>query len=285
MNCVKIYITGESGSIKGNKYDDHDRELIEEINRKYENNIDEADLQPRNNAKRFLLGMIAFLVASSFILLIISQGVTLFRSSSFELLRLSWITGTDPMARDLKEKVVRIEVKGSDGVHQIQGSGFNVDQSGLIVTNRHLLEDAETAIVTFPSAGSFEVNKWHISTEVDLAIIELYSEGLPVAKMATSIVCPRDEVMVIGNPLNLNWVVTRGHVLSYRFNSGRRLPLLIIDALVHPGSSGSPVFNMEGEVVGIIFATLHSYDGTEIKGLALERKEIKLFLQDFLSGD
>jgi len=224
-------------------------------------------------------------VALSFIFLIIGQGVVHIRSSSFTLLRLGWLSEEDALARELRKTVVRLETKCVNGYAQMQGTGFNVDQSGIIITNRHLLENAASVLIAFPGGSSYEITDWHISTDVDLAVIELNSSGLPVAELASSVVVPGDEVIVIGHPLHLYWVIANGEVLRYRMNYGRRMPLLMIDVQVYPGSSGSPVFNKEGKVVGVIFATLYGYDGKDIKGLALERSEVIELLQSIYAPD
>ena len=55
------------------------------------------------------------------------------------------------------------------------------------------------------------------------------------------------------------------------------MPFLVIEALIYPGSSGSPVFNKQGKVVGVIFATLQSSDPVEVRGLAVDAAELKIF--------
>lgn len=148
----------------------------------------------------------------------------------------------------------------------------------MIVTNRHLLENAAAVRVSFPELGTYRAREWVVSQYVDLAVILLLeAEDLPVVTISDVPALPGEELLVIGNPLQFARIANKGVLVGYRDNSGREMPFLVIEALIYPGSSGSPVFNKQGKVVGVIFATLQSSDPVEVRGLAVDAAELKIF--------
>lgn len=162
----------------------------------------------------------------------------------------------------------------------MRGTGFNIDPGGLIVTNRHLVEDALNIRVSFPGRGTYSGQEWYLSAVVDLAFIRLQAEDLPTAGFAAEAPRRGDQLLVIGNPLQFARIANRGIFVGYRAVPGRDLPYLVVDALIYPGNSGSPLFNAEGEVVGVIFATLRSDDPAEVRGLAVDAREVLLMMEE-----
>jgi len=88
---------------------------------------------------------------------------------------------------------------------------------------------------------------------------------------------------VIGNPLKFARIANRGRVAGYQQASNRELPYLLIEAMIYPGSSGSPVFNDRGEVVAIVFATMHSDKPEEVRGLAIDVRELIILLESMVA--
>lgn len=150
-----------------------------------------------------------------------------------------------------------------------KGTGFNIEPYGLIITNRHLVEDATSVTVSFSGQGRYPARRWLCSSEADLAVIYLAGEDLPVVPLGRSLPLPADTVTIIGNPLDFFRIVIRGQVSGYSRLSGAEEAVLEINAPIHPGHSGSPVFNAKGEVVAVIFAARQSGDPPVQKGLAL----------------
>jgi 2-alkenal reductase len=154
--------------------------------------------------------------------------------------------------------------EGSPFEFQAQGSGFLIDDDGHIVTNNHVVENAETIEVTFQNGTTVDAETIGTDVDSDLAVIkvERVPEGVQPLELGDS-----DRVQVgqraiaIGNPFGLDSTLTVG-VVSAR---GRTIPsrvageggifsmadVLQTDAAINPGNSGGPLFNSAGEVIGV----------------------------------
>ena len=135
------------------------------------------------------------------------------------------------------------------------GSGFVIDASGLIVTNNHVVEGAETIEVHFQDSTILKAELVGRDPKTDLAVIRVKSEKpLPVVAFGDSDVLRIGEwVMAIGNPFGLGGSVSLGIVSARNrdINAGPYDDFLQTDAAINKGNSGGPLFNLKGEVVGI----------------------------------
>jgi len=258
----------------------HDRELIEEINRKYENGEEEPLDSGRRRAAKLAAKFVALLLALVFLFSVTGRWLAVFSGPSIAFLRESWALSSDPLVTELRKSVARISVENRPGTSEgsLQGSGFNIASSGLIVTNRHLVEDAAVIRVSFPDEGTFIAREWNVSYQSDLAYILLDGEDLPTLELSVELLQPGAEILVIGNPLQFARVANRGRLAGYS-QSGGSSPYLVIEAMVYPGSSGSPVFNLSGYVVGVVFAVLRNSEPSETLGLAVSSVELMRFLR------
>jgi serine protease Do len=146
------------------------------------------------------------------------------------------------------------------------GSGFIVDQSGLIVTNNHVVDGADKITVAFSDGHELEAKLVGQDPDTDLALIKVEAEGLPVAKFGDSDrVRVGDPVIAVGNPFGLGGTVTAGIVSAKDrvIGAGRYDDFLQIDAPINRGNSGGPTFNLQGEVVGLNTA-IHSPSGGNV---------------------
>ncbi len=154
---------------------------------------------------------------------------------------------------------------------QSMGSGFIVDSNGYIVTNSHVIGDGEYENITVSLIdGTTEVGEvmWY-DTSLDLAVVKINRTGLPTVDLGDSDVLKVGEpVVAIGNPmtLDLERTVTQGIVSgldrSIQFEDGTVIePLIQTDASINSGNSGGPLFNAEGEVVGINTAKMSTAEG------------------------
>lgn len=143
-----------------------------------------------------------------------------------------------------------------------------------------MVEGASLVRVSFPGRGTFVAKSWEITPHVDLAVLEIEGVDLPEVPLAGEPPPPGRELLVIGNPLQFARIANRGLLVGHTENPGREFPYLVVEAAVYPGSSGSPLFNERGEVVGIIFATLRNQDPSGVRGLAVDVRELGLFLEE-----
>lgn len=136
------------------------------------------------------------------------------------------------------------------------GSGFVIDASGFIVTNHHVIEDADKILIKFSNGKELEAKLVGSDNRTDLALLKVEAkEPLPFVKFGNSDKLKVGESVVsIGNPFGLGGTVTSGIVsaTSRDINSGTLVDNFIqTDASVNVGNSGGPLFNINGEVVGI----------------------------------
>lgn len=136
------------------------------------------------------------------------------------------------------------------------GTGFVVDKSGLIATNMHVIVGGEKLFVILPDHRILPVVEvTSHDANVDLAIVKIAATDLPVLTLADSDgVHAGDPVVAIGHPLGLEDTVSNGLVSAVRSIEG--VSVLQISAPIAPGSSGGPLFNERGEVIGVCTALL-----------------------------
>ena len=137
----------------------------------------------------------------------------------------------------------------SVGEKKSDGSGFIVDASGVIVTNRHVVAGAADIIVTLQDGTALRATVLAAATHSDLALLKVDADRpLPTVHFGDSdSVRPGDRVLVIGNPLGLGGTVTRGIVSALGRTSAESQSdaFMQIDAAFNRGNSGAPVFNAE----------------------------------------
>lgn len=142
------------------------------------------------------------------------------------------------------------------------GAGVIFDARGYVLTNEHVVHGATTALVTLPGGKRLKAAVRGADFEHDIAVLELAGPNLTakdVAKLSTGRVRVGDWVVAIGSPFHLQTSVSKGIIsgLGRDLNIGGRAykGLLQTDAVMNPGNSGGPLFDMKGEVVGIATAT------------------------------
>jgi serine protease Do len=153
------------------------------------------------------------------------------------------------------------------------GSGFVVDPSGLVVTNNHVIADADEITVTLQDDTSFKAEVIGRDTKVDIAVLRIKpTKPLVAVKFGDSDgTRVGDWVLAIGNPFGLGGTVTAG-ILSARareINAGPYDDFLQTDASINRGNSGGPMFNMSGEVIGINTAIYSPSGGSIGIGFAI----------------
>ena len=228
-----------------------DLDLITELNSESAEVDDDEEPAPRRKTPAFkiaaLLTLLAFvaLFAGSYL-----KGEWL---PPLNILSQSGMLKQLPQVTDLEKAVVLIDTV------EAKGTGFNIDAGGLIVTNAHVVDQAKVIRVTFANGDIFSSSKWLSFPEVDLALIKIAGNNLPKldldkaggGKTGSS-------VIIIGNPLGFPFVVSEGKISGLVKLDSLTDPVLIVSGYINQGSSGSPVINAQGKVVGIVFAVQDS---------------------------
>jgi S1-C subfamily serine protease len=139
-----------------------------------------------------------------------------------------------------------------------QGSGFIIDRSGIILTNAHVVDQADKVTVLLKDGRTFEGKVQGADEVTDLAVVKIDGKDLPVAPLGDSNqVKVGDWAIAVGNPLGLDNTVTLGIVSTLQRSSAqvgipdKRLDFIQTDAAINPGNSGGPLLNQQGEVIGI----------------------------------
>ena len=160
------------------------------------------------------------------------------------------------------------------------GSGFLVDARGLVLTNNHVVEDATRIGVQLPDGREFSAKVLGTDPLTDVAVLQLQGEvkDLPVVRLGDSdALRVGDWVVAIGNPFGLASSVSLGIVSAKArdIQAGPFDDFLQTDAAINPGNSGGPLFNLEGEVVGINTAIAGQGSGI---GFAVPSNMVKALL-------
>lgn len=161
-----------------------------------------------------------------------------------------------------KPAIVRIEHQAGGGM--AVGTGFLIGEDGRIATNLHVIQGAEEITVTLLDGRKFKVQRvLAADAKRDLAIVDIEAQRLPTLPLGNSdAVAAGDPVVAIGNPLGvLDYTVSDGLISSVR-PIDAQVTVLQISAPISQGSSGGPLFNPFGEVIGV--ATAVSLEGQNL---------------------
>ncbi len=156
---------------------------------------------------------------------------------------------------------------------QSLGSGFVIDPSGLIVTNNHVIEGADEITTTFADGTKLTAKLIGHDDKTDLALLRVKPDKpLSAVKFGDSTkLRVGDWVMAIGNPFGLGGTVTLGIVSARNrdINAGPYDDFIQTDAAINRGNSGGPLFNLDGEVIGINTAIISPTGGSIGIGFAV----------------
>ena len=232
---------------------------IAELNQKAESQDGYGDAKPvKPFFSPWLKALLALFAIAAFFFW--TWGNLLSGAVDFSFLKRSAELAKDQALADLRAAVVVVECSGSSG------SGFNVSEDGLIVTNAHVVDGGGLVTVTFSEGDtrSYSTKNCFLFSEADLALVDISGSDLPAVALSSTYPAAEDSVIIIGNPLGYDWTISEATVNGTVLIDG--LPVIYLSGPVHPGSSGSPVFNASSQVVGVIFASI---SGEENSGLAI----------------
>ncbi|WP_109478078.1 DegQ family serine endoprotease [Paraburkholderia sp. C35] len=132
------------------------------------------------------------------------------------------------------------------------GSGFILSSDGYVMTNAHVIDDADTIYVTLTDKREFKAKLIGVDDRTDVAVVKINAANLPTVQIGDSNKVRVGEwVVAIGSPFGLENTVTAGIVSAKGRDTGDYLPFIQTDVAVNPGNSGGPLINMQGEVIGI----------------------------------
>jgi len=134
------------------------------------------------------------------------------------------------------------------------GSGFIISKDGYVLTNHHVVDGADEIIVKLRDRRELVAKLIGSDKKSDVAVLKVSAKDLPVVKIGSAEKLKVGEwVLAIGSPFNFDYSVTAG-IVSYKgrwLPSENYVPFIQTDVAINPGNSGGPLFNLDGEVVGV----------------------------------
>jgi len=175
------------------------------------------------------------------------------------LYKISFVEGTTEevktipeIIKNVKNSIVIIHTKNKKEGISGEGTGFIISKEGIIATNYHVLAGAYNAEVKLADGRKYnKISLVTANSDKDIAVIKIDARGLPVLALGDSEkVAVGEEVVTIGNPLGLEMTTSTGIISALREERGSKY--IQITAPVSPGSSGGPLLNKKGSVIGIV---------------------------------
>jgi len=151
------------------------------------------------------------------------------------------------------------EIPGEDGMQPFEkrsslGSGFILSKDGYVITNNHVVKDADEIVVTLQDRREFVAELIGTDERSDIAVLKIGGRNLPVVEIGDSDELKAGEwVLAIGSPFGFDHTVTAGIVsaIGRALPNENYVPFIQTDVAINPGNSGGPLFNMDGEVIGV----------------------------------
>ena len=146
------------------------------------------------------------------------------------------------------------------------GSGFVIDPEGIIITNNHVIEEADEIVVNFSDGSKYDATVIGRDPKTDIAVLKIKADkALPFVPMGNSSSARvGDWVIAIGNPFGLGGSLSAGGIsaINRDINAGPYDSFIQTDAAINRGNSGGPLFNLDGEVIGVNSAIISPSGGS-----------------------
>ncbi|WP_342504857.1 serine protease [Sporosarcina sp. FSL K6-2383] len=227
--------------------DDELQELVLEAQRQALANAGQEPHKPKHPFPKWLFWLIAVMMTVNTFAVIFE----VFSIPAIEFVKASARLSAQDDIATYKKSVVVITTADS------KGTGFAISSDGILLTNHHVVEGNNKVTVSFPDKGLFTADVVHTYPSIDLAVLQIDGEDLPYLELADHTTFTDDEpVYFIGNPLKFTGIANEGTIIDYHQLSDWNEPVIMMKAPVYRGNSGSPVLNHDGQVIGIVFATL-----------------------------
>lgn len=167
------------------------------------------------------------------------------------------------------------------------GSGFIIDPAGIVVTNNHVIDNADEISVTLNDGSEYKATVRGVDRETDIAVLQLQGEGVKFPSVSfgdSEKARVGDWVIAVGNPFGLGGTVTVG-VISARnrdINEGNFDAFIQTDAAINRGNSGGPLFDLNGGVIGINTAIYSQTGGSVGVGFAVPAELASLVVEQLV---
>jgi serine protease DegQ len=191
------------------------------------------------------------------------------------------------LVRRLSPSVVTVFVEAAGG--RSQGSGVVVDQGGIIVTNAHVVGDADEATVALASGERLPAEVRARDERGDLAVVDVARDDLPAVEVAAGLPQVGDLAVAMGSPLGFENTVTAGIVsgLHRSIPSGGQTPALVdliqTDAAISPGNSGGALIDGAGRLIGVNVAYIPPEARAVSIGFAIPAPEVSSVVEQLLT--
>lgn len=233
----------------GEEIDEEFLEFVLEAQR--EALLKEAQEKTNRKPKRPFPKWMFYLMATILFVNTFAAIFSIYSIPAIEFLKTSAKLSSQEDITSYKKAVVVVLTDGS------KGTGFSISSEGKILTNYHVIEGHKTVTVGFPDDRRFKAKVVDTYPSVDLAVLDINGEDLPYLDLAEHTIFEEgDPVKFIGNPLSFTGIANEGKIIDYIQLSDWEEPVVMMKAPVYRGNSGSPVLNTNGQVIGIVFATL-----------------------------
>nr|VFJ95820.1 MAG: serine protease Do [Candidatus Kentron sp. H]VFK00852.1 MAG: serine protease Do [Candidatus Kentron sp. H]VFK04754.1 MAG: serine protease Do [Candidatus Kentron sp. H] len=150
------------------------------------------------------------------------------------------------------------EEEGEGGIEKFEthslGSGFIISEDGYVISNHHVVKDADEIIVRLSDRREFEAEVVGVDEKSDISLLKIDADDLPTVELGVGEDVEVGEwVLAIGSPFGFDHSVTAGIVSAKGRNlpSENYVPFIQTDVAINPGNSGGPLFNLDGKVIGV----------------------------------
>jgi serine protease Do len=269
-------------SIKDNEINRKD-EPIETIDDEeqwlFDDQDDDADEEPGDKAPRkWIKRTVAALLAIALLGNLLAFWPEIYSLQAIQFLKKNRELSQNGEIQQYKQAIVVVNAKDR------KGTGFNIAANGLIITNQHVIEDEKTVIVSFLQGDMYTADVIVSDPSIDIAILKIRNSdtNLPMLEIETEARWQAGSpIYVIGNPLFFNQIANEGTVLGLTPLEDWSLPVLMIQAPIYKGNSGSPVINEQGKVIAVVFATttINHNNQSQKVGLAIPIDYLQKYIQ------
>ena len=228
-----------------------DDELLEILEQERQRVIEKEKAEKEKPSRRPFPKWAFWMIAGAMFLNVIAIFPQTFSIPAIEFLITSAKLSVDPAIDEYQDSVVVVSAGNS------KGTGFSISPEGTIITNNHVVEGEKVISIAFPEEGLFAAEVVATYPSIDLAVLQVDGVELPFLELAEATrFDSKERIHFIGNPLRFNGIANQGNIIGYTDLKNWDQQVLMLDAPIYRGNSGSPVINQHGKVIGVIFATL-----------------------------